>query len=101
MILKRNATMAKKQPPAPAKSPDPLLRITSLQHLAILDLYRKAPVKIESVNDEYAACFENTDQIAKLISDYEAGLLVAPLRDFAAAMTRVKKRFYASKKANE
>ncbi len=74
-----------------------LQAISDFHRLAILDLHRIIPKKIEH-NGRYWAYFSEED-VGQILSDYDAGSLTVIARDFVASIGRVKDRIFESERA--
>ena len=74
----------------------PLVKISDFNRLAVLDAVKIRPVRAER-NGRYFEVF-NSDHVEKILAEFESGELSLPVRDFTAALARVKNRIFESER---
>ena len=73
-----------------------LIAVSDMYRLAALDLFQIPPARHEHTA-RYLAFFTRRDA-EKLLADYDTGNMKASLRDYAAALKRVKDRIFESER---
>jgi len=74
------------------------VRISDYHVLAVLDCLRIRALRSER-NGRYYEFYEKL-KVASILSDYDSGALTLPVRDFVAALSRVKTRNFESERQN-
>lgn len=77
--------------------PPQLIPVSDFHKLAVLDLFKIQPVRVE--HDGRFWAFYSRVLAEPLLSEYESGLLQAPLRDYTASLDRVKTRIFEAERA--